>query len=84
MNKALLVIDVQNYFMNPLTKSLPSKIKGYIEKHGKEFEVIVFTNFINDPSSNSYKSGWEECTKPPEIEIVDELKHILKFGHVFP
>lgn len=84
MKKALLVIDVQNYFMNRLTKSLPSKIRTYVEKHAKEFELIIFTNFVNDPSSNSYKSGWKKSTTPPDTELVDELKPIVRLGHVFP
>ena len=83
MGKALIVIDVQNYFINSLTKDLPGKITTYIQKHKDEFDVIVFTNFVNDSSSNSYKSGWEECTKPPETELVDDLKPVLKFGTIF-
>ena len=84
MKKVLIVVDVQNYFMNSLTKNLPVKIKEYVEKHHKEFEEIIFTNFINDQGSNSYKSGWKECTQPPDTELVDELKPIITLGHVFP
>lgn len=83
MKKALIVIDVQNYFMNPLTKDLPGKIKRYVENHKDEFDLFIFTNFVNDPSSNSYKSGWKECASPPDTELVDELKPVLKFGKVF-
>lgn len=83
MKKALIVIDVQNYFINPLTKDLPGKIKRYVENHGDEFDLIIFTNFVNDPSSNSYKSGWMECTQPPDTELVDELKPVLKYGQIF-
>ncbi len=84
MKKALVVIDVQNYFKNSLTKDLPEKIKKYIEGHRDEFNLIIFTNFVNDPNSNSYKSGWKECTTLPDTEFADELKPVLKLGKVFP
>jgi len=51
--KALIIIDVQNYFVNELTKSLPEKIVRYINK--TDYDFVVFTKFINKKGSNFFK-----------------------------
>lgn len=43
--KALVIIDLQNYYINETTKHLPSKIKDYIESNN--FEFVLFTKYIN-------------------------------------
>lgn len=81
MNKALLVIDVQNYFMNSLTQGLPGEIRRYIEKTKNNYKEIVFTNFVNRPSSSTYRFlNYKECMRSPDTDIVDELKPVLSFG----
>lgn len=84
MKKALFVIDVQNYFINKSNKNLPKKIYQYIKKNKKSFQLIIFTQFINSPSSSVYRFlNWKECSKPPSINIVEELKPMLKYGKIF-
>ena len=81
MKKALLVIDVQNYFMNSLTKYLPQKILRYIEQNRANFDLIIFTNFVNTPKSSVYRFlGWKKSITSPEIDIVPELQPALKYG----
>lgn len=83
MKKALFVIDVQNYFINSQTKVLPKKIRQYIEKNRKKFDLIVFTHFVNDTTSNVYRLlDWKECVTSPEVDIVAELQPVLKYGIV--
>lgn len=71
--KALIVIDVQNSFIKERTDHLPKKIAGYIKRN--EFQVIVFTKFVNKPNSNFVHSlKWKKSFDPPETDIADELK----------
>ena len=53
MCKLLLVIDVQNDFINVNTSIILFKIKELVERN--EFDYIVFTRFINDKDSNWYR-----------------------------
>ncbi len=41
MSKALLVIDMQNYFVNKHTKELPNKIRKFILSNGQKFDYIL-------------------------------------------
>lgn len=49
MRKLLLVIDVQNDFINDNTRNYVSKIKSLIDSNN--YEEIAFTKFINDEES---------------------------------
>lgn len=70
MKRALIVIDVQNYFMNSLTKHLPERILQYIQKNKGNFALIIFTNFVNTRESSVYRFlDWQECLGPPEEEF---------------
>ncbi len=85
MKKAILVIDVQNYFINSQTKDLPKKICQYVEKNQKKFDLIIFTHFVNDDKSSVYRLlGWKECSTSPGVDIAQELQPVLKYGRVFP
>lgn len=44
--KLLLIIDVQNNFINHNTKNIPLKIEKLIKKN--KFDYIAYTKFIND------------------------------------
>ncbi len=60
MSSLLLVIDVQNDFINKNTKFLPQKIKDLINQ--KKFDNVVFTRFINSLESVFYKNlNWQGC-----------------------
>jgi len=68
MKTALVVIDVQNYFVNSKTKELPKKIANHIQKSNYDF--VLFTQFINKKDSNFFKLlNWRKCTSSPEIDI---------------
>jgi len=53
MKNSLIVIDVQNYFVNEHTKSIPEKIAQFIDKN--KFNFVLFTKFINREGSNYFK-----------------------------
>ena len=54
MNKLLLVIDLQNDFVNDNTKYIVDKIDKLINSNN--YENIVFTRFINNEDSIWYKT----------------------------
>lgn len=53
MNKLLLVIDLQNDFINQNSKYVVDKIEKLVES--KKYKNIVFTKFINNYDSDWYK-----------------------------
>ena len=60
MNKLLLVIDVQNDFINDNTVMVKDKIDKLIESN--EYNNVVFTKFINNKNSIWYnKLNYEGC-----------------------
>lgn len=68
MKKALVVIDVQNFFTVGKAKNLPEKIAAHI-KHSK-YDHVLFTRMKFDPSSNFWKIlKWKGPIKSPEIDI---------------
>jgi len=74
--KALIIIDVQNYFVNELTKSLPEKIVKHVNK--TDYDFIVLTKFINKKGSNFFKLlNWKKMLSSDETEIHNSL---IKFS----
>ena len=53
MNKLLLVIDVQNDFINEHTKNILTEIKELVDSN--KYDLTAFTRFINDENSIWYK-----------------------------
>ena len=72
MKTALVVIDVQNYFVNDKTKNLPDKIANFIENN--KFDYVLFTQFINEKDSNFVRLlNWRKCFFSPDIDIYPTL-----------
>jgi nicotinamidase-related amidase len=64
--KALVVIDIQNYFIDECTKPLLNKITKLIESSN----FVLFSKFMNNSDSNFYKSlKWEKCETSSGIDI---------------
>jgi nicotinamidase-related amidase len=73
MTYPLLVIDVQNGFINDFTGHVVGRIRQLIESG--DYGPIVFTRFINEPGSPFHKFvDWHECETEPETSIVDDLR----------
>ena len=82
MTTALLIIDVQNYFINKWTQNIPQNIVRLIE--GGDFPVIAFTKFVNTPDSNFVRQfNYTACSKPPYTDIVNNLQPWIKKDNVF-
>jgi len=79
--KALMIVDLQNFFIDERTTDLPRKIKERIES-GK-YDEIVFTKFINQLDSNFFLNGWKHCMEPPETDIHPELALYANDSAVF-
>lgn len=79
MNKLLLVIDVQNDFINENTKPILLKIEELVNS-GK-FKNIVFTRFINDINSVFYKElNYKGCLTSKQQQIAVDTKNYKIFN----
>lgn len=84
MNSALVVIDVQNYFVNKNTQNLPKQIAGFIESNKNKFDFVIFTRFVNKRDSNFVKClKWEKCFALAETQIYAELARFTNKDNVF-
>jgi nicotinamidase-related amidase len=72
MPNAIIIIDVQNGFINPSTAHIPAKIKSLLD--AVAFEHRIFTQFFNPPGSPYEKLiQWTRLRTNEEIAIVPEL-----------
>lgn len=82
MKSALVVIDVQNYFVNDKTKDLPSKIAAFIENN--IYDYVLFSQFVNESGSNFFKLlNWQKNTSSPEIDIDPAFLRFAKPENTF-
>ncbi len=82
MKTALIVIDVQKYFVNEETKNLPQRIGNFIEK--SSFDYVLFTQLINSKDSNFVRLlNWNKCFKSPDIDIHPLLLRFITKGNLF-
>lgn len=82
MNTALVVIDVQNYFVNDKTKDLPTKVVEFIKT--SKFDYVLFTQFINNENSNFVKLlDWRKCFSSPDIDIHPTLARFSNKENTF-
>ena len=73
MANPLLVVDVQNGFMNEYTRHVVDRIVKLIES--EEYEPVLFTRFVNVPGSPFHKFvGWHACESEPETTLVDPMQ----------
>lgn len=84
MKKALLVIDVQKYFINKFTRDIPGKIVKYLEDNKAKFDDILFFKFVNSRQSNWVRlSNWQKMFESPETDIVPELNQFTNQNNLF-
>jgi ribonuclease HI/nicotinamidase-related amidase len=82
MRKALLVIDVQQYFLKKTPKNLPRKIADYVET--SKYDLLAFTTFRNTPGSNWEKSlGWYGCRSDEDIVLASEFINLANAKNTF-
>jgi len=79
---ALLVIDVQKYYINEHTKNIPRKIEDFIKQNN--FDFILFTKFVNHKNSNMYKVfNWSKMMSSLDTDICDNLIQFVQKDKVF-
>lgn len=84
MKKALIIIDVQKYFLNKETQGVVNEIRNYLANKSSEYDKIYFTIFKNNPSAPLWKiSRWHDCTNSPDTDICDELKQFATDENLF-
>lgn len=82
MKKALLVIDVQKYFLEKAPKDLPSRIADHIKS--SKYEFLAFTTFRNIAGSNWEESlGWKKCQSDKDLELPKEFKSLVTPDNIF-
>ena len=78
MSNLLLVIDVQNDFINDNTRKFVDKIEQLI--NSKKFDYIAFTKFINDKNNILYKKlNYKGCMTVEGQKIVLDTKNYKIF-----
>jgi nicotinamidase-related amidase len=82
MPEPLLVVDVQQGFINEFTRHIPGRIRQLIETG--DYAPVLYTRFVNS-SGSPYQTllRWHACTAPPETELVDELVSLAEPDNVF-
>ncbi len=84
VNKALIVIDVQKYFLNEKTKIVAKKIQEYLRANSDKYLAIYFTIFKNNPEAPLWKiSQWHGCAGPPDTDVCDEIKEFTSDKNLF-
>jgi len=84
MNKALIVIDVQKYFLNEKTKPIVKKIREFLIRKANKYSVVYFTVFKNDQNSSLWKiSEWKDCKESPDTDVCDEIKEFTNGRNLF-
>ncbi|MFA6594641.1 MAG: isochorismatase family cysteine hydrolase [Candidatus Buchananbacteria bacterium] len=84
MKKALVIIDAQKGFINKLTIKTFRRIHNFIERYGKNYELIIFTKYYNHKNSNFVRNlGWRGFMAERETDIADDLKKFINSKNLF-
>jgi nicotinamidase-related amidase len=79
-NRALVVIDIQNGFMNHSTNHIPEQLNRFINNYGYSFHKIIATQYVNNENTPCYIfEGWKDCMEgSKDAELID-FKHDVVF-----
>lgn len=81
-NTALLIVDVQNYFINERSETTIPKIKKYIQKNPSL--KTAFTYFINKKKSPFYTQlKRKKCMQKPHTTIANSLQEYSNSENTF-
>jgi nicotinamidase-related amidase len=82
--KALIIIDVQNYFINDTVKDLPGRIAEYLKNNKGKYDFIFFAQGINTPDSHFVKQlGWKGNMTAEQQAIHPALREFLTNTNTF-
>jgi nicotinamidase-related amidase len=70
----LLVVDVQNGFINAHTRHIVESVNKLIGAFTGRGQPLVFTRFVNTPDSGYERwIGWSRFMQAPENDLCDDL-----------
>lgn len=79
---ALVVIDIQSYFLRHSPKDLPLKIAERISK--SSYACVAFTIVCNPDSSNfTHSLHWKACKTEEDLKLPEEFRGFIKKDNVF-
>jgi nicotinamidase-related amidase len=84
MKKAdpLLIIDVQNGFLNDFTRHIPERVMRLIET--REYDPIYFSIFVNVADSVYHRLlDWHDCVDEPDTCVARELQPLVTADNLF-
>ncbi len=82
MADALLVVDIQEGFINAFTRHIPERVATLIERG--DFDPILFTRFVNTESGPYQRFiGWNACADEPEVNLARDVAVHARAEHVF-
>jgi nicotinamidase-related amidase len=77
VKRALVIIDVQSYFLRRSPVNLPARIAEHIRK--SNYDALAFTIFQNQDGSNWERSlRWQKSKSDKDLELAGELKEFAK------
>jgi nicotinamidase-related amidase len=82
MARPLLVVDVQQGFVNDYTAHIPDRIVRFIERNRPR--PILFTRFVNrEDGPYARFLDWHACEAPPETDLAPVLLPYVETGSMF-
>lgn len=82
MTLPLLVVDVQNCFLNRFTHHIPARIAQLITE--SSYDPVLFTRFINSPESPYRRYlGWHECAESPDTDLAPAMEPFAENKRMF-
>lgn len=78
---ALVIIDMQNGFINNQTKNVLKKIESFVKEKASLFTCIIGTQYVNNKNTACYRyENWKECMEGDEkTELCTELKGFINY-----
>jgi nicotinamidase-related amidase len=82
MPTPLLVVDVQNGFINEYTHHIPQRVVALLERGA--YEPVLFTRFVNCAGGPYHTIlDWHACEREPETNLVPQLTPYAAPDRVF-
>ncbi len=83
MGTPLIVVDMQNGFLNPKSEHVIGPVRILAERWIAIGWPVYFTKFINAPGSQWQEwLGWSRLQTPPETDLTDALADLVAKGRV--
>ena len=70
----LLIVDLQEGFINDFTRHTLSWVRSLIELNHDDYAPLLFTRFVNVEGSPFRRFvGWHDCASSPETDLFPEM-----------